>query len=129
MQDFPGLGGFGSLDQIVSGPDAAGTGFAIDNSDDEIASAVQQLAASDTADLGGIAVSVCTVEGSVGGRKVSGLGTAAETQRRLRYNETLVAVSQAIGAPRASDRSPDQKASTTVFHRARPSRGSVNTRA
>ena len=39
------------------------------------------------------------------------------------------AVSQAIGAPMASDRSPDQKASTTVFHRARPSRGSVNTRA
>ena len=37
--------------------------------------------ASETADLGGIAVSVCSVEGSVGGRTVSGLGTAAETHR------------------------------------------------
>ena len=40
--------------------------------------------ASDTADLGGVAVSVCSVEGSVGGKKISGLGTAAETRRRAR---------------------------------------------
>jgi len=36
---------------------------------------------SDTADLGGISVSVCSVEGTVGGKKISGLGTAAETHR------------------------------------------------
>ena len=35
----------------------------------------------DTADLGGFAVTVCSVEGSVGGKKISGLGTAAETHR------------------------------------------------
>jgi hypothetical protein len=37
--------------------------------------------ASDTADLGGVAVTVCTVEGRVGGRKISGLGTVAETRK------------------------------------------------
>jgi hypothetical protein len=37
--------------------------------------------ASDTADLGGIAVTVCSVEGRVGGKTISGLGTAAETRR------------------------------------------------
>jgi hypothetical protein len=42
---------------------------------------------SDTADLGGIAVSVCSVEGSVGGKKISGLGTAAETQRPPEWRE------------------------------------------
>ena len=42
---------------------------------------------SDTADLGGIAVTVCTFEGSVGGKKVSGLGTAAETRRPPEWRE------------------------------------------
>jgi hypothetical protein len=36
---------------------------------------------SETADLSGVTVSVCSVEGSVGGKKISGLGTAAETNR------------------------------------------------
>jgi hypothetical protein len=43
--------------------------------------------ASDTADLGGIAVTVCTVEGRVGGRSISGLGTAAETRRAPEWEE------------------------------------------
>jgi hypothetical protein len=43
--------------------------------------------ASDTADLGGIAVTVCTVEGQVGARKVSGLGTVAETRRPPEWQE------------------------------------------
>ena len=42
---------------------------------------------SDTADLGGFAVSVCSVEGSVGGKKISGLGTAAETRRPPEWRE------------------------------------------
>jgi hypothetical protein len=42
---------------------------------------------SDTADLGGVAVSVCAVEGSVGGKKISGLGTAAETRRPPEWRE------------------------------------------
>lgn len=42
---------------------------------------------SDTADLGGVAVSVCSVEGSVGGKKISGLGTAAETHRPPEWRE------------------------------------------
>ena len=42
---------------------------------------------SDTADLGGVAVTVCTVEGRVGGRKISGLGTAAETRRPPEWQE------------------------------------------
>ncbi len=42
---------------------------------------------SDTADLGGVAVSVCSVEGSVGGKKISGLGTAAETRRPPEWRE------------------------------------------
>jgi hypothetical protein len=36
---------------------------------------------SETADLSGVTVSVCSVDGSVGGKKISGLGTAAETNR------------------------------------------------
>jgi hypothetical protein len=43
--------------------------------------------ASDAADLGGIEVSVCSVEGSVGGRKISGLGTAAETRRPPEWHD------------------------------------------
>ena len=42
---------------------------------------------SDTADLGGIALTVCTVEGRVGGRTISGLGTAAETRRAPEWRE------------------------------------------
>ena len=41
----------------------------------------------DTAELGGIGVTVCSVEGSVGGRKISGLGTAAETHRPPEWRE------------------------------------------
>jgi hypothetical protein len=43
--------------------------------------------ASDTADLGGVAVTVCTFEGRVGGKKVSGLGTAAETRKLPEWRE------------------------------------------
>jgi hypothetical protein len=43
--------------------------------------------ASDTADLGGVAVTVCTVEGRVGGKKISGLGTVAETRRPPEWQE------------------------------------------
>jgi hypothetical protein len=43
--------------------------------------------ASDTADLGGVAVTVCTCEGRVGGKKVSGLGTAAETRKLPEWRE------------------------------------------
>lgn len=43
--------------------------------------------ASDTADLGGVAVTVCTVEGRVGNKKISGLGTAAETRRAPEWQE------------------------------------------
>jgi hypothetical protein len=42
---------------------------------------------SDTADLSGVTVSVCSVEGSVGGKKISGLGTAAETHRPPEWRE------------------------------------------
>jgi hypothetical protein len=42
---------------------------------------------SETADLGGVTVSVCSFEGSVGGKKISGLGTAAETQRPPEWRE------------------------------------------
>jgi hypothetical protein len=42
---------------------------------------VKLMPTADTADLGGIAVSVCSVEGRVGGKKITGLGTAAETHR------------------------------------------------
>jgi len=42
---------------------------------------------SDSADLGGVAVSVCSVEGSVGGKQISGLGTAAETNRPPEWRE------------------------------------------
>jgi len=43
--------------------------------------------ASDPADLGGVAVTVCTMEGQVGGKKISGLGTAAETRRPPQWQE------------------------------------------
>jgi len=43
--------------------------------------------ASDTADLGGIGVTICSVEGSARGRKISGLGTAAETLRPPEWRE------------------------------------------
>jgi hypothetical protein len=42
---------------------------------------------SDSADLGGVTVSVCSVEGSVGGKKISGLGTAAETHKAPEWRE------------------------------------------
>ncbi len=43
--------------------------------------------ASDTADLGGIGVTVCSVEGRVRGKKIAGLGTAAETRRPPEWRE------------------------------------------
>jgi hypothetical protein len=43
--------------------------------------------ASDTAELGGIAVTVCSVEGRVAGRKLSGLGTVAETRTPPEWRE------------------------------------------
>ena len=51
--------------------------------------------ASDAADLGGVSVAVCHAEGTVGGRKVSGLGTIAETRRppEWRELESLLAIS------------------------------------
>jgi hypothetical protein len=48
---------------------------------------VTLTAASDTADLGGVAVTVCTMQGQVGGKKISGLGTAAETRRSPEWQE------------------------------------------
>lgn len=42
---------------------------------------------SDTADLAGVSVSVCSVEGRVGAKKISGLGTAAETHRPPEWRE------------------------------------------
>jgi hypothetical protein len=42
---------------------------------------------SDVAELGGVAVAVCSAEGSVGGRKIAGLGTAAETRRAPEWGE------------------------------------------
>ena len=42
---------------------------------------------SDVADLGGVGVAVCQAEGTVGGQKVTGLGTAAETQRPPEWGE------------------------------------------
>jgi hypothetical protein len=41
----------------------------------------------DVADLGGVSVTVCHVEGTIGGSKVTGLGTAAETQRPPEWRE------------------------------------------
>lgn len=41
----------------------------------------------DVAELGGAAVAVCSAEGSVGGRKISGLGTAAETRRAPEWGQ------------------------------------------
>ena len=48
---------------------------------------VELTPTSDTADLGGVAVAVCRAEGTVGGQKVTGLGTAAETQRPPEWGE------------------------------------------
>jgi hypothetical protein len=42
---------------------------------------------SDTADLGGIAVTICTAEGRVGGKQIAGLGTVAETRRPPEWQE------------------------------------------
>ena len=42
---------------------------------------------SETADLGGVSVSICSVEGRVGGRQISGLGTAAETRKPPEWRE------------------------------------------
>jgi hypothetical protein len=49
--------------------------------------AVKLTPVSDAADLGGVTVAVCAVEGQVGGKKVSGLGTAAETTRAPEWDE------------------------------------------
>lgn len=43
--------------------------------------------ASDTADLGGVAVTVCTMEGRVGNKSISGLGTVAETRQPPEWQE------------------------------------------
>lgn len=42
---------------------------------------------SDVADLGGVAVTVCSVEGRAGGTKLAGLGTTAETRRPPEWRE------------------------------------------
>jgi hypothetical protein len=42
---------------------------------------------SDVAELGGVAVAVCTAEGRVGAREFSGLGTAAETRRAPEWRD------------------------------------------
>lgn len=39
------------------------------------------------ADLGGVSVAVCSAEGSVAGRRIAGLGTAAETLRPPEWDE------------------------------------------
>jgi hypothetical protein len=48
---------------------------------------IKLMPVSETADLGGIAVSICSFGGSVGGKEISGLGTAAETQRPPEWRE------------------------------------------
>lgn len=48
---------------------------------------VELTPVSDTADLGGIALTVCTFEGRVGGKRVAGLGTAAETRTLPEWRE------------------------------------------
>ena len=54
----------------------------------------------DTADLGGVAVTVCSVEGTVGGKKISGLGTAAETHRPPEWRDLeLVRAISAVFEP------------------------------
>ena len=54
----------------------------------------------DTAELGGIGVTVCSVEGRVGGKKISGLGTAAETHRPPEWRELdLVRAISAVFEP------------------------------
>ena len=42
---------------------------------------------SDTADLGGIGITICSVEGSVRGKEIAGLGTSAETRRAPEWRE------------------------------------------
>jgi hypothetical protein len=49
LGDGGGLGSLGSLSQIVSGPQAAGSDVSVDDGEAEIADAVTQLAASDPA--------------------------------------------------------------------------------
>ena len=41
----------------------------------------------DVADLGGVSVAVCHAEGKIGGQDLTGLGTAAETQRPPEWND------------------------------------------
>jgi hypothetical protein len=48
---------------------------------------IEMTPTSDTADLGGVAVTVCSVTGRAGGKKISGLGTAAETRRPPEWRE------------------------------------------
>ena len=50
--DGGGLGSLGSLSQIVSGPQVAGSDVSVDDGDSEIGDAVTQLAASDPASTG-----------------------------------------------------------------------------
>ena len=60
-------------------------------------------------------------------------GVTKEAMMRLRITRdqgrSVRAESQAMGAPMATDRSPDQNASTTVFQSAFWSWGSAKTRA
>lgn len=56
--------------------------------------------AADTADLGGIAVTICSAEGRVGGKTIGGLGTAAETHRAPEWeNMDLLRAISAVFEP------------------------------
>lgn len=48
---------------------------------------VELTAVSDVAELGGVGVAVCSVEGRIGSRAISGLGTAAETRRAPEWRD------------------------------------------
>jgi hypothetical protein len=48
---------------------------------------VELTPTSDVAELGGVGVAVCSVEGRIGGRAISGLGTAAETRSAPEWRE------------------------------------------
>ena len=48
---------------------------------------VELTPTADVADLGGVGVAVCSFEGQVAGRRISGLGTVAETHRAPEWRE------------------------------------------
>ena len=48
---------------------------------------VELSTVSDVAELGGAGIAICSVQGRVGGREISGLGTAAETRRAPEWRE------------------------------------------